>query len=120
MDIVGEGRLRRVMKVVNHDRCRNLATRDVLMRQYLNADEREIYASRNEDAQREWLLTRVAVKDAARQWLWSHGTGELFPIELDVIAAPDGAWRVFVPGDHRSLDIDVVQLDGGVLAHVRD
>ena len=40
------------------------------MRQYLGVAERAEYSQRTPRAARQWLLGRIAVKDAVRQWLW--------------------------------------------------
>jgi len=63
---------------------RNSASRELIMRRYLNHHERPTYEGLNPKAQRQWLLGRVAVKDAVRQWLWDHGWGPVFPAEVTV------------------------------------
>ena len=60
------------------------ATRDVVRRRYLGRGERDDYDSRNPNAQRTWLLGRIAAKDAVRLHLWDHGAGPLFQVELTV------------------------------------
>ena len=62
----------------------NSATRELIMRRYLDRRERSTYAALNPIAQRTWLLGRIALKDAVRHWLWDHGAGPLFPIEIRV------------------------------------
>jgi hypothetical protein len=57
---------------------------------------------------RQWLLTRLAVKDAVRLQLRRHGDGDVFPIEIAVTDGPDGQPRVQgwagrpLPGHHVS------------------
>ncbi|HXA59023.1 MAG TPA: 4'-phosphopantetheinyl transferase superfamily protein, partial [Streptosporangiaceae bacterium] len=60
------------------------ASRDLLMRQYLNATERAEYDRLTPRARNPWLLGRIAAKDAVRHRLWGHGHGPLFPAELTV------------------------------------
>jgi phosphopantetheinyl transferase (holo-ACP synthase) len=69
------------------------ATRELIMRRYLTSAERAQYEAMNPRAQRQWLLGRVAVKDAVRHAL---GGGPLFPAELTVGNDPGG--RPFVRG----------------------
>ncbi|MDL4775045.1 beta-ketoacyl synthase N-terminal-like domain-containing protein [Actinomadura xylanilytica] len=60
------------------------SARDLLMRQYLCAAERDEYQALTPRAQGPWLLGRIAAKDAVREWLWRQGHGPLFPAELTV------------------------------------
>jgi phosphopantetheinyl transferase len=82
------------------ERWRSSASRELMMRRYLDEAEREDYAGRNPRAQRLFLLGRIAAKDAVRRWLWDHGAGPLWPIEVTV--ANDGVGRPVVraPGGH--------------------
>ncbi|MGH3511021.1 MAG: 4'-phosphopantetheinyl transferase superfamily protein [Pseudonocardiaceae bacterium] len=75
------------------------ATRELFMRRYLSAAERAEYQRRNPRAARQWLLGRVAVKDAVRQWLWDAGAGPVFPIEITVSNDISGQPRVAGPFD---------------------
>jgi phosphopantetheinyl transferase len=79
------------------DRWPDPATRELIMRRYLNAAERADYQRRNPRAAQQWLLGRIAVKDAARQWLWDAGAGPVFPIEVTVGNDPSGRPRVAGP-----------------------
>jgi acyl transferase domain-containing protein/phosphopantetheinyl transferase (holo-ACP synthase) len=72
------------------ERWPDTATRELVMRRYLVADERADYADRSPIAQREWLLGRVALKDAVREQLWRRGAGSLFPCQIRVGNDPDG------------------------------
>ncbi|NKE57000.1 acyltransferase domain-containing protein [Lentzea sp. PSKA42] len=62
------------------------ATRDLIMRRYLNSAERLHYGGLDVPAQRDWLLCVIAVKDAVRAWLWDRGAGPVYPAELTVDA----------------------------------
>ncbi|MDQ4032848.1 MAG: polyketide synthase dehydratase domain-containing protein, partial [Actinomycetota bacterium] len=72
------------------DRWPDPATRELIMRRYLSAAERAEYERRTPRAARQWLLGRIAVKDAVRQWLWDAGAGPVFPIEITVSNDPSG------------------------------
>ena len=67
------------------------SSRDLLMRQYLGAAEREVYHRLRPRERGRWLLGRIAVKDAVRYWLWDRGHGPLFPAELTVHDPADDA-----------------------------
>ncbi len=91
--------------VAVEERWRDSASRELMARRYLDAEERAEYQALNPQAQRRWLLGRIAAKDAVRHALWSGGNGALFPIEVP-LAAP--------PGERTSLDGDgVVVVRGG-------
>jgi phosphopantetheinyl transferase len=79
------------------DRWPDPATRELIMRRYLSAVERADYLRRNPRAARQWLLGRIAVKDAVRQWLWDTGAGPVFPIEITVYNDASGRPRVVGP-----------------------
>ncbi|MDQ3761217.1 MAG: polyketide synthase dehydratase domain-containing protein [Actinomycetota bacterium] len=66
------------------DRWPDPASRELAMRLYLGAAERADYERRNPRAARQWLLGRIAVKDAVRQWLWDAGAGPVYPVEITV------------------------------------
>jgi phosphopantetheinyl transferase len=68
------------------------------MRNSLGGAERAAYADRPPRGRRQWLLGRIAVKDAVRQWLWQHGEGPVFPAELRVLN--DELGRPYVTGTH--------------------
>ena len=78
------------------DRWPDPATRELIMRRYLGVAERADYQRRTPRAARQWLLGRIAVKDAVRQWLWDEGTGPMFPIEVTV--SNDASGRPLVAG----------------------
>jgi acyl transferase domain-containing protein/phosphopantetheinyl transferase len=79
------------------DRWPDPATRELIMRRYLDAGERAEYERHTPRAARQWLLGRIAVKDAVRQWLWDAGAGPIFPIEITVSNDPSGRPRVTGP-----------------------
>lgn len=81
------------------DRWPDPATLELVMRRYLNAAERVDYQRRSPRAARQWLLGRIAVKDAVRQWLWDAGAGPVFPIEVTVSNEASGRPRVTGPFD---------------------
>jgi phosphopantetheinyl transferase (holo-ACP synthase) len=72
------------------------ASRDLIARRYLGAEEREEFFALRPNAQGDWLLGRVAIKDAVRDMLWQQGAGPLFPIEVQV--RNDEAGRPVVVG----------------------
>ncbi len=79
------------------DRWPDPATCELFMRRYLSAAERAEYQRRNPRAARQWLMGRIAVKDAVRQWLWDAGAGPVFPNEITVSNDPSGRPRVAGP-----------------------
>jgi phosphopantetheinyl transferase len=66
------------------DRWHDPANRELVMRRYLAAEERRQYEQHNPRGRHQWLLGRMAAKDAARQWLWDRGAGDLFPAQFVV------------------------------------
>jgi len=89
------------------------ATRDLIMRRYLNSAERLHYAGLDVPAQRDWLLRVIVVKDAVRAWLWDRGAGPIFPVELTVDAAARVRGAFAVP------QIEVIAEQGRAAARVR-
>ncbi|WP_461037098.1 4'-phosphopantetheinyl transferase superfamily protein [Streptomyces mayteni] len=81
-----------------HERWPDLATRELLMRNVLGGAEREAYAALPPLRRRQWLLGRIAAKDALRRVLWHEGAGEIFPAEIAV--ANDAAGRPVPRGVH--------------------
>jgi phosphopantetheinyl transferase (holo-ACP synthase) len=67
-----------------HEQWPDLATRELIMRNYLAGAEREAYDHRPPRGRRPWLLGRIAAKDAVRQFLWAGGEPEMFPAELRI------------------------------------
>jgi hypothetical protein len=89
------------------------ATRDLIMRRYLNSAERHHYGDLDVPAQRDWLLRVIAVKDAVRSWLWDRGAGPIYPAELSVTA--DGRVR----GAFAVPRVEVTSEPGRAAARVR-
>lgn len=77
--------------VLVRERWGNTASRELSMRRYLGRSEREQYDAMNPNAQRQWLLGRIAAKDAVRLHRWAEGHGPIFPAEVQV--ANDHAGR---------------------------
>jgi hypothetical protein len=69
---------------VLQERWPDTGSRELIMRQYLNAAERAQYQQLSPLEQRRWLLGRIAAKDAGRSLLWERGAGPLYPAELTV------------------------------------
>ncbi|MEV0961726.1 beta-ketoacyl synthase N-terminal-like domain-containing protein [Streptomyces sp. NPDC049910] len=81
-----------------HERWPDLASRDLIMRNMLGSAERAAYERHSPRGRRQWLLGRIAAKDAVRQWLWQRGEGPVFPAELSV--GNDERGRPRVTGTH--------------------
>jgi phosphopantetheinyl transferase len=73
---------------------------DAVVGRYLAAAERDRYAELTPQARREWLLGRIAVKDAVRDWLGDRGAGPLAPADVHVWNEPSGRPRAEAPGGH--------------------
>jgi acyl transferase domain-containing protein len=85
------------------------ASRELMMRRYLNAAERAEYERDNPLQQRRWLLGRIAAKDAARRELWARGAGPVYPCELTVTETATGIEvRATVPGSYPVLPVSVI------------
>jgi phosphopantetheinyl transferase (holo-ACP synthase) len=95
------------------------ATRDLIARRYLASAERDEYFGLTLKAQREFLLGRIAVKDAVRDWLWQRGAGPIFPIEIRVANDADGRPRVEAPGG-RSVGVSLAHRRFVAVAAVAD
>ncbi|MCF3137499.1 4'-phosphopantetheinyl transferase superfamily protein, partial [Streptomyces olivochromogenes] len=79
-----------------HERWPDLASRELIMRNSLGGTERAEYAAHAPRGRRQWLLGRIAAKDAVRRWLWEHGEGPVYPAELRV--HNDDMGRPYVTG----------------------
>ncbi|WP_406490643.1 beta-ketoacyl synthase N-terminal-like domain-containing protein [Streptomyces phaeochromogenes] len=104
-----------------HERWPDLASRDLIMRNSLGGDERSEYERHAPRGRRQWLLGRIAAKDAVRQWLWDHGEGPVFPAEIRV--RNDESGRPYVTGQHGrtlpALDISLAHRAEAGVAIVR-
>jgi phosphopantetheinyl transferase len=104
-----------------HERWPDLASRELIMRNSLSGAERSQYAAHAPRGRRQWLLGRIAVKDAVRHWLWGHGEGPVFPAEIRV---HNDAWgRPYVTGLHGRilppLDVSLAHRAEAAVAMVR-
>ncbi|MDX2547346.1 polyketide synthase [Streptomyces sp. WI04-05B] len=85
--------------VLLHERWPDLASRDLIMRNSLGGEERSQYERHAPRGRRQWLLGRIAAKDAVRRWLWEReGEGDVFPAEIRV--HNDATGRPYVTGAH--------------------
>jgi acyl transferase domain-containing protein/phosphopantetheinyl transferase len=104
-----------------NERWPDLASRDLIMRNSLSSVERSQYAEHPPRGRRQWLLGRIALKDAVRQWLWGHGEGPVFPAEIRV--HNDEAGRPYVTGLHGRtlppLDVSLAHAAEAAVAIVR-
>ncbi|MFJ9714488.1 beta-ketoacyl synthase N-terminal-like domain-containing protein [Streptomyces sp. NPDC101213] len=104
-----------------HERWPDLASRELIMRNSLAGPERVRYAEHAPRGRRQWLLGRIAVKDAVRRWLWDRGEGPVFPAELRV--DNDEAGRPYVTGVHGRvlppLDVSLAHCAEAAVAIVR-
>jgi len=67
-----------------------VASRMLYVRKYLNTAELADYERCSPRERRQWLLGRIAAKDAVRSWLWENGWGPLFPAEIGIHTGPAG------------------------------
>lgn len=104
-----------------HERWPDLASRDLIMRNSLSGAERSEYAEHPPRGRRQWLLGRIAAKDAVRQWLWDHGEGPVFPAEIRL--HNDESGRPYVTGLHGralpALDVSLAHSGESGVAIVR-
>jgi acyl transferase domain-containing protein/phosphopantetheinyl transferase len=103
------------VRVVEHWRA--AASRELMMRRYLGADERARFDALAARKKRGWLLGRIAIKDAARQHLWARGAGPMWPVEIEVDSEPNG--RPVVVG-RPELHVSVAHDDDVAVAIVSD
>ncbi|MFJ3802996.1 type I polyketide synthase [Streptomyces sp. NPDC090088] len=107
--------------VLLHERWPDLASRELIMRNSLGSGERAEYAAHPPRGRRQWLLGRIAVKDAVRQWLWRDGEDPIYPAELRVLC--DWAGRPYVTGLHGRrlppLDVSLAHRAEAAVAIVR-
>ncbi|MEU9454242.1 beta-ketoacyl synthase N-terminal-like domain-containing protein [Streptomyces sp. NPDC048277] len=104
-----------------HERWPDLASRELIMRNSLGGTERSEYAEHAPRGRRQWLLGRIAAKDAVRQWLWQHGEGPVYPAELRI--RNDELGRPYVVGVHGralpALDVSLAHRAEAAAAIVR-
>ncbi|MFE5628839.1 beta-ketoacyl synthase N-terminal-like domain-containing protein [Streptomyces sp. NPDC056543] len=80
------------------ERWPDLASRELIMRNALGGPERSAYAERSPRSRRQWLLGRIAAKDAVRRLLWAGGEGPVYPAEL--LVGNEVSGRPYVTGRH--------------------
>ncbi|KPI32409.1 6-deoxyerythronolide-B synthase [Actinobacteria bacterium OV450] len=90
-----------------HERWQDLASRELIMRNHLGSAERADYERQSPRSRRQWLLGRIAAKDAIRHHLWRHGGDPIFPAEVRILNHDGG--RPFALGvhDRRLPEIDI-------------
>ncbi|MGL4305418.1 MAG: beta-ketoacyl synthase N-terminal-like domain-containing protein [Mycobacteriaceae bacterium] len=76
----------------------DLATRDLIMRNMLGSTEREMYEKQPPRTKRQWLLGRIAAKDAVRKLLWRMDPEDIYPAELEI--HNDNSGKPYVIGIH--------------------
>ncbi|MFF3017399.1 beta-ketoacyl synthase N-terminal-like domain-containing protein [Streptomyces sp. NPDC057939] len=81
-----------------YERWPDLASRELIMRNALGGPERSAYAERPPRGRRQWLLGRIAAKDAVRHLLWEGGEGPVYPAEL--LVRNEASGRPYVTGRH--------------------
>ncbi|MEE6263154.1 type I polyketide synthase [Plantactinospora sonchi] len=92
----------------------DLVTRGLAARGILGAAGYADYERQPPRSRKQWLLGRIAVKDAVRFQLWDDGHTDVYPIELTVTNDPNGRPRVYPRPGRGFRDCDVS------LAHVAD
>jgi phosphopantetheinyl transferase (holo-ACP synthase) len=85
-----------------------------IARLYLRAEE---WAAYKERPALDWLLGRIAVKDAVRDWLRQHKRMLLHPLEVEIANQADGAPRLLTP-DMPSLAISIAHIEDEAVAIV--
>jgi phosphopantetheinyl transferase len=77
----------------------DLVTRGMAAHGVLGAAGAREYEAKPPAIRKQWLLGRIAVKDAVRHRQWEAGHGDVYPIELTVENEPSGRPRVHLrPG----------------------
>ncbi|MEU7041741.1 beta-ketoacyl synthase N-terminal-like domain-containing protein [Streptomyces varsoviensis] len=96
------------------ERWPDLATRELIMRNMLGSAERAQYERLSPVRRRQWLLGRIAAKDAVRGLLWKEGPREEDPAEIypaEIAVRNDESGRPVVYGVHgRAVDGVVVSI----------
>ena len=92
------------------------ADADFVGRLYLTASEwRQYQQQRRVD----WLIGRIAAKDAVRAWYRTRRGRQLHPLEVSIESLADGALVVVLPGDE-ALHVSVACTDDEAVAVVSD
>jgi acyl transferase domain-containing protein/phosphopantetheinyl transferase len=103
------------------ERWADPASRELLSHYQLAKTERDRYATLKTHRQRQWLLGRIAAKDAVRDFLWRNGERDVFPAEIVIENDENGA--PFAIGNHGRhlppLHISIAHVDGYAVALCR-
>ncbi|SDK05231.1 type I polyketide synthase [Streptomyces indicus] len=98
------------------------ASRELMMRNQLTGDERTAYLQHPPRGKRQWLLGRIAAKDAVRRLLWAGGEGPVFPGEVRIANEPSG--RPYAYGVHGRqlprMDVSLAHCREAAVALVRE
>jgi malonyl CoA-acyl carrier protein transacylase/phosphopantetheinyl transferase len=89
---------------------------DWIARLYLRANE---WAAYHQRPAVDWLLGRIAAKDAARAWLREHKGLLLHPLEVEIVNEADGAPRLLVPA-WPSVAISIAHIEDEAIAVVSE
>lgn len=90
-------------------------TRDYFARLYLRSSEWDRFRDLPERRKEDWLAGRVAAKDAVRRLLWEQGAGPLWPVEIEIPTAADGAPEVRAPSE-LDLRVSLAHREGRAVA----
>jgi phosphopantetheinyl transferase len=93
--------------VLAYEYWTDLVTRGMAARGVLGAKGGDEYERKPPATRKQWLLGRIAAKDAVRFRQWDAGHGDVYPIELTVENEPNGRPRVRVRPGKDFLDCDV-------------
>jgi phosphopantetheinyl transferase len=85
----------------------DLVTRGMAARGILGGRGYADYERQPAARRKQWLLGRIAVKDAVRFRQWEAGHTDVFPIELTVLNEESGRPRVLVRPDRGLIECDV-------------
>ncbi len=101
------------------ERWKGSASRELIARRYLDRRERAEWDAVGARRKADWLVGRIAVKDAVRHWLGAAGGGPSFPIEVAVHSRDGRAPRIDAPGGH-DLRVSLAHKDRIAVALVAD
>ena len=105
--------------VASREHWRTAASRELMMRRYLDERERAAYEALGPRQRRGWLLGRIALKDAVRLAAWRRGDPAIYPVEIATDHDP-GGWAT-VAGPHTAgLAVSVAHKDELAVALVAD
>ncbi|BDU18885.1 beta-ketoacyl synthase N-terminal-like domain-containing protein [Dyella sp. GSA-30] len=97
------------------------SSREVLSHYQLAKSEREYYTTLKTHRQRQWLLGRIAAKDAVRDLLWKGGERDIYPAEIIIKNDSEGA--PFPKGQHGRvlppLHLSIAHVEGLAVALCR-